>query len=80
MPTPLERRKLHTAKPKQPIPATANNGFHQLVATRDHTIAMVGPTAATAAALNTVRLGGCVESANRRTQRVRMSRPPWNQA
>ncbi len=49
--TRLERRKPHTAKPKQPIPATANEGFHQLLATRDHKIAMVGPSAATAAAL-----------------------------
>src|SRR5919106_3295437 len=79
LPTRLERRKPHTAKAKQPIPATANSGFHQLVATRDHTIAMVGPSAATAAALSIVRLGGCVESANKRTHRARMSRPPWNQ-
>ena len=80
LPTRLESRKPHTAKPKQPIPATANKGFHQLVATRDHTIAMVGPSAASAAALSIVRLGGWVESANKRTQRARMSRPPWNQA
>jgi hypothetical protein len=70
----LERRKPHTAKPKEQRAGTANRGFHQLVATRDHAIAMVGPSAATAAALNIVRLGGCVESANRSTHRARMSR------